>query len=528
MRRNSASEGLLRKQKLNAHTCAVLAVLGFGSLTYGYTASIIGTTLGQPSFIEYFDLATRSNGTDLISTMNGLFQTGGVIGTLLLPTVADRWGRKWACAVSAILSIVSGAIMAGSVNVGMFIAFRFVAGASAFMILAAVPILMNEIVPVHMRGALVDVHAVMLVLGYTIQGWVGFGFYFWQNGSTNTWRPPIAIQCFWPLCLLVGLYFVPESPRWLVMQGRDAEAEAVLFKFHADPSDPDNTAAKAEFYQIQKQLAIDKTLGNSWWHIMKKPSYRKRAFLAVGITGIIQCSGVLVINNYGPSLYKSLNFSPVKQLLYPAAWLTFALGMNVLAMLVVDRFPRNRFISFGVLGCMASLIVEAALVANFVPSNNKSALLAAVAMFFVFQLFYGLCLDGTQFSYLGEIFPTHLRAKGVCLGVAMISFMNIIWLQSAPTAFEKIGWKFYLCFIIPGTLGAIAMWIWFPDTNGLPLEEVAAIFGDEDEVAIYQRDLEVDFTTHTVVDHRTMEAVKSTEVAHYEAASPAESEKVEA
>ena len=71
---------------------------------------------------------------------------------------------------------------------------------------------MNEIAPVHMRGALVDVHAVMLVLGYTIQGWVGFGFYFWQSGGTmNTWRPPIAIQCFWPLCLLIGLLFVPVS-----------------------------------------------------------------------------------------------------------------------------------------------------------------------------------------------------------------------------------------------------------------------------------------------------------------------------
>lgn len=213
------------------------------------------------------------------------------------------------------------------------------------------------------------------------------------------------------------------------MKGRDAEAEAVLLKLHADPSDPDNNAAKAEFYQIQKQIAIDKTLGNTWMHILKKPSYRKRALLAIGITGIIQCSGVLVINNYGPSLYKQLDFSEVKQLLYPAAWLTFALGLNAMAMLVVDRFPRNKFISFGVLGCMASLIVEAALVANFVPSNNRSALSAAVAMFFVFQVFYGLCLDGTQFSYLGEIFPTHLRAKGVCLGVAMISLMNIIWLQ---------------------------------------------------------------------------------------------------
>lgn len=445
--------------------------------------------VGQPSFIEYFDLATRSNGTDLIATMNGLFQAGGVIGTLVLPWIADKYGRKWACATvsttvwlrtdiltrfqSAILVIVSGAIMCGSVNVGMFIAFRFVAGAGCFMMLAAVPILMNEIVPVHMRGALVDFHAIFLVLGYVVSGWVGFGFYFWTTGGSNTWRPPIAIQMFWPLCLLVGLPFLPDSPRWLCLQGRDAEAEVVLLKLHSDPTDPNNDAAKAEFYQIQKQIAIDRTLGSSWAHILKKPSYRKRALLAIGTTGIIQCSGVLVINSkrlpavfrplwcsdatldYGPTLYKNLGYSVVKQLLYPAAWLTFALGLNAMAVLFVDRFPRPKYIAFGVFGCMATLIIEAALVANFVPSTNTSALQAAVAMFFVFQVFYGLCLDGTQFSYLGEIFPTHLRAKGVCLGVAMISLMNIMWLQAAPVAFVHVGWKFYLAFIIPGTIGAV-------------------------------------------------------------------------
>ncbi|KAK6367386.1 hypothetical protein LTS17_010312 [Exophiala oligosperma] len=89
----------VKKQRINTYNVLLLCFIGLGSMTYGYTASIIGTTLGQPSFIEYFDLATRSNGTDLISTMNGLFQTGGTLGTLMLPYVADRWGRKWAIAV---------------------------------------------------------------------------------------------------------------------------------------------------------------------------------------------------------------------------------------------------------------------------------------------------------------------------------------------------------------------------------------------------------------------------------------------
>jgi hypothetical protein len=82
--------------------------------------------------------------------------------------------------------------------------------------------------------------------------------------------------------------------------------------------------------------------------------------------------------------------------LYPAAWLTFSLGTNIMAIPLVDLFPRNKYIASGILGCMATLIVEAALVAEFGSSNNKPALLAAVAMFYIFQVPYGLCLDGKQ------------------------------------------------------------------------------------------------------------------------------------
>jgi hypothetical protein len=94
----------------------------------------------------------------------------------------------------------------------------------------------------------------------------------------------------------------------------------------------------------------------------------------------------------------------------------------------------------------------------------------------------------------------------------MISFMNIIWLQAAPTAFETIAWKFYLCFIIPGTIGGVCMWIFWPDTKGLPLEEIAAIFGDADEVAIYQAEIEIDRNTRAVIIHRAGEKMEADHV----------------
>lgn len=220
------------------------------------------------------------------------------------------------------------------------------------------------------------------------------------------------------------------------MKDRSEEAKAILLRLHDDPSDPHHAFARSEYIQIQKQLALDRLLDDRWKHIFSKPSLRKRFWLTIGTTGFIQCSGVLVINNYGPTLYRNLGFSETKQLLYPAAWLTLALGLNAMASLLVDHFPRNKFLSIGVFGCMVTLIIEAALIAEFVPSNNSAALQAAVAMLFIFEIPYDWCLDGLQFTYIAEIWPAHLRAKGMSAGVAMISLMNIMWLQAAPTAFE--------------------------------------------------------------------------------------------
>ena len=100
------------------------------------------------------------------------------------------------------------------------------------------------------------------------------------------------------------------------------------------------------------------------------------------------------MSDYNPLLYKNLGFPVEQQLLYSSAWLTFTLGLSVLAMPLIDRVPRNKLTAVGLWGCMSALIVEAALIANFVPSDNHNALRAAVAMLFVFQIPDTMMLNG--------------------------------------------------------------------------------------------------------------------------------------
>lgn len=99
-----------------------------GSITYGYCASIIATTLGQPSFISYFNLNTRPNATDLIGATNGLFQTGGLLGTLSCMKSADWLGRRKALFVASIVTTIGGALQAGSVHIAMYIVARLITG----------------------------------------------------------------------------------------------------------------------------------------------------------------------------------------------------------------------------------------------------------------------------------------------------------------------------------------------------------------------------------------------------------------
>jgi MFS family permease len=185
-----------------------------------------------------------------------------------------------------------------------------------------------------------------------------------------------------------------------------------------------------------------------------------------------------------------MGFNTVQILNFQAGFQLCGFVFNIIAMAYVDRVKRNVLITVGLVSCATTIAVEAALQKYYLYSTDRRGLIAAATMIFVFQATYSLFLDGATYFYIAEIWPSHLRSQGYAIGIATLSLTNLVWLQGAPHAFNTIGWKYYLFFVVIPVLGAVVIFFVFPDTLHKPLEEIAAMFGDEDMVVVYQRDLD--------------------------------------
>ncbi|EXJ69268.1 uncharacterized protein A1O5_07304 [Cladophialophora psammophila CBS 110553] len=450
-------------------------MVGTGQIAGGGANAVIATTLAQPTFVSKMSL-DGPNSNSLMGGTNGSFYAGGFFGVFFAAWACDTFGRRKAMWLTGVLNIISCILCASSVNIGMFIAVRFIAGFAACQYVMQTPLYQSEIAPPHLRGLLVGTFGIFNVLGYNIANWSGVGFYHVKD-SNIAWRMIFVMVGGLAIINMILVYFCPESPRWLVMKNRQAEAEQVIRLIHGDSGD--DTFVKLETIQIERQVATERELNVSYIQMFADKRWRRRTLLCCLIGTVGQSTGVLVINNYGPYFYSILGMSTLQQLYLAGGYVLLSLTVATIGAFGIDKLGRIKIMVCGIAGQVVILCIETAIVAQYAGTANRSANIAGIWAFFMYCAVYGLTWDCTPYVYVSEIMPSHLRAKGVTLSIGCLYLSVCALITGALYAFGDIGWKYFLVFICAGPVGALLIWLYGPETKGKTLEEIGGIFGDE-------------------------------------------------
>ncbi|RNJ55771.1 hypothetical protein D7B24_008199 [Verticillium nonalfalfae] len=474
-----------KSKRTTTYNRLVTVAVAFGSLTYGYCSSVIGSTIGQPGWYEFFDLplqgepgyATKT--TDAIATANGIYSAGGAIGTLFIMWAATALGRKRCIQIGGAFSLLGGALQGGAANLGMFQAGRILAGIGIGILVTVCPMYMGELSPPEKRGWLVGHHPIFLVFGYMLSGWLGYACYFATARNPEfAWRFPLCMQCFAPLILLTASFWIPESPRWLLQKGKIEEAWSVVQNLRKSDDDPHDIVAREEIYQVREQIVLDaaklKAIGcTPWTAVIKKKSYRKR--MAIGF-----------LTQWGAEFAGPLIITGSMPLLLSALWLTTAgVIYNPLGAWLHDKVNSRRWMFIvGLFGCLITTSGFAACIAEFSGTSNQAGNAAGVFFVFLYLAFQGTLCDTTMYLYVAEIFPTEIRPIGMGFSLFGQFTSTIILLQTAPIGIVNVGWKYYLVIIVWCIFFIPVVYLFFPETAKLSLEEISARFGDDVAVRI--------------------------------------------
>ncbi|GAQ12315.1 probable metabolite transport protein CsbC [Aspergillus lentulus] len=464
--------------RITLYNILISCFVALGSGSYGYGFAVFPTSTGQPGFYSYFNLDPESSYTaNILGAINALFNLGLALGALAQGWLADKVGRKKAFMVAAVCTLIGAALVTGSVAIGMLITVRLLHGFGLGMLVGLVPLYLTETAPARSRGLLLCINTSCISIGYFVCAWISVGTYYSVN-ETLRWRMPLALACVGPLAMIIGLPFIPESPRYLALAGRNDEAWEVVRTLHRDPTDFEDEAARAEFTQIIRQTDYDKELGYGYMKMFTRPSWRRRSLLAMFLMFAVQSTGVLGITNFLILIFQNLGMEHSMPLVLYGVYASAGVVWVTIGMLICDRIGRRKLLLTGFIGQGLTLLVEALLQWKYLDTHNQPGLSACVAFLFVYMLFFNMCTDGPSWAWIAEVFPTTARSRGIGLGLFSYFVGTITYTTPGALAFRNIKYNLFYLYFGLCMISAVVIYFYIPETRHVPVEELGALFGD--------------------------------------------------
>lgn len=425
-------------------------VAAFAGLLFGFDT---GNIAGALVFIsDAFHTSTAQN--ELIVSLTVL---GAFLAAMLSGKAVDLYGRRTLLIVAALLYVAGALLGAFSESVVQLMSARFMLGLAIGISSYTAPLYISEISPARFRGFFVLLNGVAITGGEAFSYGIDYHLSFAQN-----WRDMLFLGVFPAIILGIGAYFMPCSPRWLVMKGKIAEAKKVLAQFY------DAINAEQALQKIQKMAPATE----AYKTFMINPVYRKTLVICICLGIFQQFFGINTVMYYGPFIFQHAGFHSASSNIL----LTFYMGlvntaMTIVTGLTIDRFGRRPLLITGSIVAALSLMILSLL---FHVGIHYSWQATAMLLSMIFYII-GYCISVGSLFWLimSEIFPLSVRGQGMSIATAIQwlanFFVSITFLSLLSTIGASITFGLYAlvcCFAV------IFTYCWIPETKQLSLEEI--------------------------------------------------------
>ncbi|KAI7087229.1 general substrate transporter [Hortaea werneckii] len=447
-----------------------------GSFLFGYDSGVMTDVIASPNFLNYFSTDKTSS---TIGAINSTFSGGAVFGALMGGLTMDRLGRKKTVQIGAVIATVGGILQCAAVHLAMILVGRIISGWAVGLMSMSVPVYQAECAHPKIRGLIVGLTQQMIGVGFIVSTWVGYGSHHAGADTSFQWRFPLAFQVAPSLLLLVGLVWLPESPRWLIEVDRNEEGMSTLRRLHFDGSNED--WINQEYNEIMATISAEKAITAPGWAVMfKVPQWRKRLFHGTLVQVFTQLTGINVIGYYQTIMYEALGITGGRSVLVAGIYNCVGPVTNLIFIFfILDRVGRKKPLLFGAAGITLALICEAALNAPN-PNGTKTGLsIAGVFFIFLVSVIFSLSFGPISWVYMSEIMPMQIRGKGCAFATGIGNWLvSTFFAQVSPIALGEITWKYYFVFVAFNILVTIpTIFFFFKETNQKSLEDIDLLFG---------------------------------------------------
>lgn len=438
----------------------------------------MGGILTLPVFLQQFPDIDPSAGPDSAtrSTYQGIavasYNLGCFLGAVITIFISNPLGRKRMIMLGTSIMLIGAILQASAFRLDHFIIGRIITGLGNGGNTSTVPTWQSETSHSHKRGKLVMVEGALITGGIMISYWIDLGLSF-APGSV-AWRFPLAFQVVFCIFILCFIWALPESPRWLILKGREDEAREVLAALN--DTDVNDKIIHSEFNEI-KDTVLEMSKG-TFGDLFTMGSHRNlhRTLLAYINQMFQQISGINLITYYAAVIYSNLGMSDFMSRLLAALNGTEYFIASWPAVFLVERVGRRNLMLFGAVGQAATMAILAGVNSDFQKTNNKGAGIAGIVFLFVFNTFFAVGWLGMTWLYPAEIVPLRIRAPANALSTSGNWIFNFMVVMITPVAFDTIGYQTYIIFAVINAFMVPSVYFFYPETAYRSLEEMDSIF----------------------------------------------------